>query len=124
MQHTIWIIGAIMALSGIAAVLKPDWMKRMMVFFTVRHRYQAAAAVKLIIGVLFLIFARECRLWQVIAVLGILIAGGNLGALLIKPETAQKFMLWWQKQPFWVYRLWGVSGVLLAALIIYAGWPQ
>ena len=123
MQHSVWIIGAVMAVWGIAAVLKPDWMKRMMVFFTVRHRFQAAAAVKLAIGIVFLIAARECRHWQIVVVLGILIAGGNLGALLIKSETAQKFMLWWQKQPLWVYRLWGVAAVLFAALVIYAGRP-
>ncbi|NLW84300.1 MAG: hypothetical protein GXY41_07865 [Phycisphaerae bacterium] len=121
MHHIVWIIGALMALGGIAMVLKPDWMKRMMEFFNVRHRFQAAAAIKLIIGVIFLIFARDFRHWQVLAAIGILTAAGNLWALLIKPETALKFMLWWQKKPFWVYRLWGVSATMLGGIIIYIG---
>ena len=124
MHHTVWIIGVIMALTGIGAVLKPDWMKRMIVFFTGRHRFQAVAVVKLVIGVLFLIVARETRHWQVIVALGILIIVSNMAALLVKPETAQRYMLGWQKQPPWIYRLWGVVAVLFAALVIYAGWPH
>ena len=123
MHHIVWIIGAIMALGAIAAVLKPDWIKRTMGFFSARHRFQAAAAIKLVIGVIFLIFARDCRYWQVVAAIGILITAGNLWALLIKPETALKFMLWWQKQPFWVFRLWGIMGVVFGGIIIYAGIP-
>lgn len=122
-HHGVWIIGAIMAIAGVAGVLKPDWIKRIMVFFTGRHRFQAAAVAKLAIGVIFLILATGTRIPWVIILLGILIAGGNLAALLVKPETAQKFMLSWQKQPPWIYRVWGILAVLLAALIIYTGWP-
>ncbi len=122
--HGVWVIGVIMALGGVMAVLRPDWMRKTMVFFTGRHRFQAAAVVKLLIGVAFLILATGTRIPWVIILIGILTAAGNLWALLIKPETAHNFMLWWQKQPFWVYRLWGIVGVLIAALVIYAGWPR
>lgn len=123
MHHSVWLIGVLMCLGGVAMVLKPDWMKKVMVFFSVRHRFQAAAVVKLAFGILFLIFARDCRLWQVIVVFGFLIAGGNLWALAAKPKTTQSFMLWWQKQPFWVYRLWGILGAVFGSIIIYAGIP-
>lgn len=123
MHHIVWIIGAIMALGGVAMVLKPDWMKRTMDFFTARHRFQAAAVLKLIIGVVFLVLATQSRMPWVIILIGILIAVGNLWALLINPDTARNFMLWWQKKPFWVYRLWGIMGVIFGGIIIYAGIP-
>lgn len=123
MHHIVWLIGALVSLWGFTAVLRPDWMKRMMDFFVVGRRFWAAAAVKVVVGVVLLIFARECRIPWVIILVGILTAGGSLLAMTFKPETVQKFMLWWQKQPFWLFRLWGVAAIIFGGIIIVAGLP-
>jgi len=124
MAHIIWIIGALIALWGISAVLKPDWMKRFITFTAAGNRWRLAAAVKVVVGVVFLILATASRISWVIIVIGILTAGGSIIALTLKPEKMQAMMHWWQQRPLWMYRLWGVVAVLFAALIIYAGWPK
>lgn len=127
MAHIIWIIviiGALIALWGISAVLKPDWMKRFITFTAAGNRWRLAAAAKVVVGVVFLILATSSRIPWVLIVVGFLTAGGSIIALTLKPEKMQAMMHWCQQRPLWMYRLWGVVAVLFGALIIYAGWPK
>ena len=114
-----------MALWGIMAIFRPDWMKRCVDFMAVGQRFRGAAALKIVVGVIFLIFARECRNPSVIIALGILMAGGStLFMVALKPETIKAWIAWWQKQALWLYRLWGIVASLLGGFIIYTGIPN
>jgi hypothetical protein len=125
MHHLVWILGAFMALWGIMAIFRPDWMKRCVDFMAVGQRFRGAAALKIVVGVIFLIFARECRNPSVIIALGILMAGGStLFMVALKPETIKAWIAWWQKQALWLYRLWGIVASLLGGFIIYTGIPN
>ena len=125
MYHSVWILGAFTALWGVMAIFRPDWMKKFVDKMAIGQRFRGAAAVKITVGVLFLIFARQCRYDLVITVIGILMAGGSVLVILsLKPETIQAWIAWWQRRPVWVFRLWGIFAVLFGGLVIVAGLPK
>lgn len=121
MKYSVWFIGALICAWGVAAAMKPNWMKRVVDFIAVGRRFWPAAAMKVVIGVLFLVVAQGCRLPWVIGIIGGLMAGGSLLAMTIDPASIQKLMQWEQKQPLWVYRAWGVLAVLFGGVLLYAG---
>lgn len=124
MQHSVWIIGALVCLLGITVVLRPDWMKKSLDFLALGQRFRLAVAVKIIAGVVFLVFARECRISWLIFLFGILTAGGSILAIVaLKPESILAWIAWWQKKPFWLFRLWGIAATIIGLVIIYAGIP-
>ena len=88
------------------------------------NRWRPLAAVKIVVGVVFLILATSSRSPEAVIAIGILMAGGSILALTLKPEKMQAVMHWWQQQPLWLCRLWGVLAVLAGALVIYVGWPK
>lgn len=125
MSHSVWIVGAIMALWGCMAIFRPEWMKRFVDQMAIGQRFRIAAAVKITIGVLFLILARQCRFDLVITVIGILMAGGSVLVMVaLRPEAIQAWIAWWQKRPVWIFRLWGVFALLFGGVVIVAGMPK
>jgi len=124
MQHSVWIIGALICLWGVAVLIRPDWMKRVVDFLAKSRRFVIAAAAKIVFGVVLLVFARGCRIPWVIMLIGVLFAGGSVVALMIDPEKIRTMVGWWQKQALWIYRVWGVVAVLFGGLVIFAGLPQ
>ena len=121
MKYSVWFIGALICAWGIAAVIRPDWIKRVVDFLVIGWRWRLSAAIKVVIGILFLVFARECRIPWVIIVFGILIAGGSLLVMTLEPVKVQKLMQFMQSRQLWVYRCWGVLAVIFGGLILYAG---
>lgn len=123
MEHSVWLIGLLMALWGILIILQPIWHKNLIVFMARDRRVYAAVGLKIIIGVLWLLFARECRDPSVIIILGTLtVVSSVLFAAMPFPKI-QAWFQWCQARPLGVFRLWGLLAVLLGVLVIWAGWP-
>lgn len=121
MKYSVWFIGAFICAWGIAATIKPNWMKRMVEFLAIGRRFWMAAAVKVVAGVIFLVFARECRMPGLIFLIGILMAGGSLLTMTLEPVKVQKLMQFAQNRPLWLYRCWGVLAMIFGGLVLYAG---
>ena len=121
MAHIVWLIGALMAVTGIAALFKPVWMRQMLILVNKGRLVYAVAAVKIVIGVIFLILATQCRMPKVIIALGILTAGGSILFCLLPFAKIRRFMNWWIARPLWLYRVWGVAATLVGGLSQSAG---
>jgi hypothetical protein len=121
-KYSVWFIGALICAWGITAILRPDLIKRVVDFLMMGWRWRLSAAIKVIIGIIFLIFARECRLPGVIITLGILMIVGSLTALTVDPARfMNKWMQFVQQWPLWGWRCWGIMAVIFGGLILYAG---
>ncbi len=124
MVHLVWIIGALTAVWGICILFQPVWMRQLMTLLNKGRLVYAAASVKIVIGVVFLILATQCRVPKLIIALGILTAGGSILFCMIPFGKIRAYMNWWIARPLWLYRLWALAAFLFGGLIIYAGWPQ
>ena len=124
MVHIVWIVGVLTALIGILAVFKPEWMKKYIRFVSRGRLFYAVIALKIVIGIVFLIFARSCQLPWVIIVIGIFTAGGTTVFGLLPVIKIKAYLNWWLIRPAWVYRVWGILAALFGLLVMYAGFPQ
>lgn len=124
MVHIVWIMGLVITLCGITALFKPDWMKKFIVFISKGKLVYLAAGLKILMGVVFLIFARECKWTGFIVAVGILSAAGATIFCLIPFIKITVYLTWWQNRPAWVYRLWGILAAAFGIALMYGGFPQ
>ena len=108
MDNVIKIIGIVFVAIAIVYILKPDVMKRLFEFFKKGNRLYVAAPVRLALGVVFLLGARECKQFWVILAIGILLLISGTLVLVLGPNKLRPMIEWFQKQ----------SGVLLRAMAL------
>jgi hypothetical protein len=123
MVHIVWLIGVLFIAWGLTAILKPELIKRAVKFFSSKKNYLIAAGIRLLLGVLFLVFAYGTRMRRVTLFLGLLFLAGGILLLVLPPAKVHSILTWWSNQRVWVFRLLGVVVVLFGVLVIWAGWP-
>lgn len=124
MVHIIWIVGAIIAIAAVTALISPIWFRKWIGFFANSRLVYLPILIRIILGVLFLIFARETHVPWIIIVFGILMTGAGIIFLIMPYQNTNKFLKWWIDQPLWIYRVWAVIAAVLGAVIMYAGVPR
>lgn len=123
MEYSVSIIGLLTTVWGLVVVIQPLWHKTLIGFLAQGRRAYAAVVLKIVVGILFLIYARQCRIPSVIIVLGILTVVGSVLVAAMPITRIHAWFQWCQGRPLWFYRLWAVAAVMLGILIFYAGWP-
>jgi hypothetical protein len=116
MSTIIQIIGIVIVAIGIAYILKPGVMKRIFEFFKKGNRLYVAAPIRLALGVVFLMGARECKQFWVIFVLGILFLISGILVLLLGPKRLVPILEWFQGQSEFLQRV--VALIVLAVGVI------
>ena len=123
MENIVWVLGGLIAVWGIVTIILPNWMKAAIQFIAKGKMIYGVIASKILFGLLFLIFARECRIPWVILVVGLLSAGGSILFCGLPFKKIQLYLEWWKNRPLWLYRAWGVLAAAFGALVMYAGVP-
>jgi uncharacterized protein YjeT (DUF2065 family) len=100
--------------------LKPDIMKRLMEFFKQGRRMYFAAMIRLVLAVVFLLAARQCRHFWVIFVFGVLFIISGLLVFILGLEKVKSYISWWQKQPLVLLRVVALISLAIGAIIIYS----
>ena len=120
MDIVIRIIGIVFVFMTIVYFLKPDIMKRLMEFFKQGRRMYLAAMIRLVLAVIFLLAAGQCRYFWVIFAFGVLFIISGLLIFILGPEKVKSYINWWQKQPVMLLRVMTLVGLALGAIIIYS----
>ena len=120
MDIVIRVIGIVFVFMTIVYFLKPDIMKRLMEFFKQGRRMYFAAIIRLVLAVVFLLAARQCRQFWVIFAFGILFIISGLLIFILGLEKVKSYVSWWQKQPVMLLRVMAVVGLAIGAIIIYS----
>jgi uncharacterized protein YjeT (DUF2065 family) len=120
MNLVIKIIGIVFVFITILYFLKPDIMKSLMEFFKQGRRIYFAALLRLVLAVVFLLAARQCRQFWVIFAFGILFIISGLLIFILGLEKVKSYINWWQKQPVMLLRVMAVVGLAIGAIIIYS----
>jgi len=120
MNIVIRIIGIVFVFMTIVYFLKPDIMKRLMEFSKQGRRMYLAAVIRLVLAIVFLLAARQCRQFWVIFVFGVLFIISGLLIFILGSEKVKSYINWWQKQPVMLLRVMALVGLALGAIIIYS----
>jgi len=120
MDTVIKIIGIVFVAIAIVLLVKPDVTKRLIEFFAKGSRIYLAGLVRLALGVVFLLAARECDITWLIAAFGVLFLIAGLLIFMLGPEKTRRFLDWYHRQSLVLLRLMAVIPLALGAVIIYA----
>ena len=109
-------LGVLFTLMGIAYLLRPDIIKRLMGFFKKGKRIYFAGLIRFALAIVFFVAARECRYFWIIFASGIIFLAGGLLIFLLGPEKIRRILNWYQDQPALIFRI--IALVVLAFGII------
>ena len=114
------LIGVLIVGTGVAFLLKPKLYKQYVTFWQPGKRLYLGAILAILIGVIFLLAATQCRLVGVIVGLGILSL--VKGIILFTPgrEKMKSMLKWWQGRPLSVLRLIALIAIAFGVLLLYS----
>jgi uncharacterized protein YjeT (DUF2065 family) len=124
MQMAIWIVGALVILEGVVFLIQPNLFKKLVSLFARGRMIYISALFRLILGPIFLIFARECKIPWIIIIFGILMLIGSAILFLVNIDKIKAILLWWTARSVWAIRSIAVIALLLGTIIVVAGLPQ
>ena len=76
-------------------------------------------ALSLLIGIILLLAAPQCRISWFVALFGILGLIKGIALLVIKPEKAISMINWWVERPVGFLRVHALFAFVVGALLIY-----
>jgi hypothetical protein len=113
-------LGIVFAVIGIVFLLRPDVMKWLMEFFKKGKRIYLAGLLRFVLGVIFLLGARDCVSKPIIAALGILFLISALLIFTLRLEKLKSMIDWYQKRTLLLLRVMAIITLAIGAIIIYS----
>ncbi len=105
---------------GVAYFIKPGIIKQYMAFWKSKKRLYLGAALALLIGIIFLLAASQCKWQGFIVVFGILSIIKGIWLFVISQNKAISILDWWAKRPVGFLRGHAVLAIIIGILLIYA----
>ena len=113
------VLGVVIVGMGVAFLLKPKLYKQYVAFWQPGKRLYLGAILSLLIGVILLLAATQCRLVGFILALGILcLAKGVM--LMLRQEKMKSVLKWYQARSLLVLRLIALIAIAFGALLLYS----
>jgi len=103
---------------GVAYLLRPSLIKRLMSFFKKGIRIYLPGILRLALAVVFFLGARECRYAWVIFASGIIFLTGGVLIFALGPERIRRILDWYEEQPMLVFRVIALVVLVFGAIII------
>ena len=110
--------GMLFALMGIAYLLRPDIIKKLMGFFKKGKRIYFAGLIRFALAVVFFVAARECRYPWIIFASGIIFLISGLLIFMLGPEKIRRILDWYQDQPALIFRIIALVVLIFGVIII------
>ena len=114
------LFGIIIVGFGVAYFITPSIIKQYMAFWKSRKRLYLGGALALLIGIVFLFAAGQCRWIGFIFAFGILSVAKGIWLFVISQEKAISILDWWAKRPITFLRVHAILAIAIGVLLIYS----
>ncbi len=114
------VVGVLIVGMGVAFLLKPKLYKQYVAFWQPGKRLYLGAILAILIGVVFLLAATQCRLVGFIIGLGILCLVKGVMLFTLGREKIESILKWYQARSLLVLRFIGLIAIAFGALLIYS----
>jgi hypothetical protein len=121
MAFLVVVFGSIIAAVGIVGMARPAQLVAGMLNWPAAVLLAVAVAVRLVLGIVFILAAPSCRFPRVVYALGIVALLAALVVLLLGPDRVRSLVQWWSQQPSLVIRAMYAGTVLFGAFLVYCG---
>ena len=120
MDLVVKIVGIILICTGLLHLLKPGVGRSLMRFFAQGKRLYVGGIIRLVLAVLFLLSATECKYPWIIGAFGMVFLFGALIIFLAGPARLKPMLTWFQGRSLVWGRIVGGIVLLLGGIIVYA----
>ena len=120
MNIAVKIIGILFVLIGIVYLLKPDTLKHLIGFLKKGKRIYFVGVIRIILAVIFLLAANQCKKAWIVIVFGILFMLSAVLVFMLSSEKLKAITAWYEKQSFLVLRVFALIAVVAGTIIIYS----
>lgn len=113
-------LGILIALMGVAYLLRPEIIKKLMNFFKRGRRIYLPGLLRFALAIVFFLGARECRYFWMIFASGIIFLTGGLLIFTLGPDRIRRILDWYDEQPMLIFRVIALVVLVFGAVIIYS----
>jgi hypothetical protein len=114
-------LGVLIAAIGLTGVVIPRILIGLVQHWRGSARLWFAVSIRLVLGVVFIAVAPDCRAPMVVRAVGLVSVAAALGMIVLGSAGLDKFINWWLGRPLPYVRLWASGAIAFGALLIYAG---
>ncbi len=113
------LIGVISVGAGLIFLMNPETMKGVFSYALKRKRIYGIGAARIIVGLILLMAASQCRVIWVIVALGIFPLTGGIVIFILGIEKCKNMVKKWRGKPLKTLRLASFIPIIFGLLIIY-----
>lgn len=121
MKITVWIIGALIVFEAVVLLVKPDLYRKLIKLLARGRLMYIPAALVIVFGVIFLVYARACNIPWLIIVFGLIMLAKGIWLFAVKIDNVRATMQWLQERGDTTLRILGILALAIGAVILYAG---
>lgn len=115
------VLGVVIALIGLMGLANPRSLIALVQRWRSPGRFWFAAVIRVVLGVVFLVVAPDCRAPLVVRLVGLVSIVAAVAILISGRVRLDAFLEWWLRRPPKLLRLWAAAAIAFGALLIYAG---
>ena len=114
------LFGIVVVIMGAAFLINPKLIKQYIGFWQQQKRLYMGGIIALLLGIIFLLAASQCKLPWVLMVLGIISIAKAIFIFTRGLKGFQPMMNWWLARPDSFLRVYSLIVIAMGALIIYS----
>ncbi|MBL7197074.1 MAG: hypothetical protein ISS47_03130 [Candidatus Omnitrophica bacterium] len=114
------LFGVAVVVMGAIFAINQENFKKYLLFWKEKKSIKIGALVAIVLGVLFLIAAPQCRLTRLVTVIGVWSVIKGVLLLIIKQKKIDAYLDWWLARPVSIMRYLGFIAIAFGILFIYS----
>ena len=114
-------VGVVIAVIGAIGVASPHKLITLLDHVQSPTRFWLAVFMRVVLGVVFLVVAPDCRLPLVVQIVGVVSLVAAFGILALGRKRLDAFIGWWLRRSPALFRLWASAAIAFGTLLVYAG---
>lgn len=114
------LFGLIIVVLGVIFMIRPDAMKKYIAFWVKGKRLYAGGILSILIGIIALLAASQCKLVWFVVLIGILALIKGVLLFALGPEKWISKLNWWTTRSPAFLRLYSLMPITIGILLIYS----
>jgi len=105
---------------SVFTALFPAILRKVLHLFLRKGWWNLAMAVRVVVGILFLLAAPEARVPWLVQVFGVAFILAGISIPLVGSARLEKLAHWWLERPDYMCRLWAIAAGAVGAAILWS----
>ena len=121
MSAVVVMVGILILLFSISIFIAPATLQRLLQVFMERRWWHYAMAIRIVIGILFLIAAPDTHAPSVVRALGIIFILAGAAIPIMGVARIERLVHWWLARSEGTFRVWAIVAAGFGMLIMWSG---